>query len=130
MQEDSILEALPHLSIDSNLDIFDYDTKLLRLAAQFVFKSLCYLVNVSLKTGVILDDWKFARTTPIYKGKGCKKTMGNYRPIPVVCHVAKVFEKEVQVQLLNYLTTHDMITVDQCAVLKRTFHPNLSSSCN
>ena len=118
VHENLICKALLQLSNDSSLDVLDFDTKLLRLAAPHIFKSLTYIINVSLKTGVFPADWKFARITPIYKGKGCKKTKGNYRPISVVCHVAKLVERQVQAQLLDYLTDHDMISVDQFAFLK------------
>ncbi len=55
----------------------------------------------------------FLGKTPIYKGKGCNKTMTNYKPISVVCHIAKLIEKEVQIHLIDYLTLHDMVSVDQ-----------------
>ena len=60
-------------------------------------------------------DWKFSKVTPVYKGKGSKADMNNYRPISVICHVAKLVEKVVQRQLLHYLLSNDLISVDQSA---------------
>ena len=71
--DESIIKGLSHLSNDSSLDLLDFDTKLLRLATPHIYKSLSYVINMSLMTGYIADDWRFARTTPVYKGKGCKK---------------------------------------------------------
>ena len=48
-----------------------------------------------------------------------------YRPISVIGHIAKVFEKEVQYQLLSYLVSHDFISLDQYAYKK--FHS--TSNC-
>ena len=58
-----------------------------------------------------------SRVTPIYKGKGDKTEKKNYRPIAVVCHIAKLVEKIVNTQFLNYLRMHDLITIDQHAFL-------------
>ena len=73
VHENLIYKALLQLSHDSNTDVLDFDTKFLRLAALHIFKSLTYIINVSLNTSVFPADWKFARTTPICKGKGCKR---------------------------------------------------------
>ena len=49
--------------------------------------------------------------------KGDKNNISNYRPISVVCHIAKLLEKEVQSQFLSYLQTNHLISVDQYAFL-------------
>ena len=63
--------------------------------------------------------WKLARITPIYKGKGDISRECNYRPISVLPHVAKLFERRVCMQLLDYLESNDMITPLQSAYLKK-----------
>ena len=80
---------------------------------------MCFIFNLSLGLPNSID-FKKARVTPIYKGKGCKTDCSrpNYRPISVICHVAKMFEKCVQKQLLAYVNIHDFITPDQSAFLK------------
>ena len=84
----------------------------------FFSKSLTTIFNFSLKTGFVFDDWKYARVTPVYKGKGDKEVFSNYRPISVVSHLAKIQEKLVQTQFISYLLRHDLITVEQSAFLK------------
>ena len=39
-------------------------------------------------------------------------TMGNYRPISVIGHIAKIMEKEVQIQFMEYMMKHDLINVN------------------
>ena len=65
--------------------------------------------------GIVLDDWKLAKVTPVYKGKGDKNELGNYRPISVVSHLSKIFEKCIHKQLLSYMNKHDFISVHQSA---------------
>jgi len=64
------------------------------------------------------EDWKLSGITPVYKGKGDKDEESNYRPISVICHLAKFLEKEVQKQVIDYLKEHSFITEDQSAFLK------------
>ena len=112
--EEDVLKYLRQLSINSNLDIIDIDCKLLNIS-----KNLTTIFNFSLKTGFVFDDWKYARVTPVYKGKGDKEVVfSNYRPILVVSHLAKIQEKLVQTQFMSYLLRHDLITVEQSAFLK------------
>ncbi len=73
---------------------------------------------MSISTGQILEDQKLARIAPIYEGKGSHMTMGNYRPISVISHIAKIMEKEVQKQFLEYMLKHDLTNVNQFAYLK------------
>ena len=52
----------------------------------------------------------------MYKGKGNKEEAGNYRPINMIGHIMKIFEKEVKTQLMVYLEIKDLITIiDQSA---------------
>ena len=57
---------------------------------------------------------------PLYKGKGSKHEKNNYRPIAVIGHIAKIFERCVQRQLMHYLAVNDYIGYDQSAY--RRFH--------
>ena len=116
--KDDVLKLLKCLPCSNNLDILDVDCKLLNIAAPYVSETLTAIFNLSLKTGIVLDDWKYARVTPIYKGKGDKEVLSNYRPISVVSHIAKIVEKLVQNQFISYLLSHNFITVEQSAFLR------------
>ena len=54
----------------------------------------------------------------MYKGKGDINDTGNFRPISVIGHIAKLFEKVIQCQLISYLVDKDFITLDQSAYRK------------
>ena len=41
--------------------------------------------------------------------------MGNYRPISLIGHTMKIFEKEIKVQVMGYLEVNNHITIDQSA---------------
>ena len=73
---------------------------------------------MSISQSVVPLDWKKAKVTPIYKNKGSRSDASNYRPISVICHIAKIFEKCIQIQLLSYINMHNFISCDQSAFLK------------
>ena len=63
-------------------------------------------------SGIFPDDWKCARVTPLFK-QGEASDLNNYRPISVVSVIAKVFERIVYDQSLNFLTNEDIISTHQ-----------------
>ena len=128
VSSETVYKLLSSLSPNSSIDIHNFDCKLMKLSAKVISLHIAFLFNLSISTGVVPDDWKYARVTPIYKGKGDTEYEGNYRPISVICHIAKLIEKEIQVQLLHYLIQHDFICLDQSAYLK--FHSTQTSLHN
>ena len=116
--EQDIAMNLKKLKLTTNTDILGMDCKLLRLASSIISEDLSDMINLSIKSDTVPQDWKIARVTPIYKGNGSKEDPTNYRPISVVCHIAKVFEKVIARQFINYLTKHNLISENQSAYLK------------
>ena len=77
------------------------------------------------------SDFKIARITPIYKVKGDKVDLSNYRPISVISHIAKILEKSVKYQIMNFLSNNNLITNYQMAYEKgRSTQSVLSFLCN
>ena len=93
-----ILQELLRLPNRNKSDILNFDSSLLRLASPIITPMLCHIFNLSLYSGVVPSDWKLAKVTPIYKGKGDLSDPGNFRPISVVSTVAKLMEKIVTKQ--------------------------------
>ena len=54
---------------------------------------LNFFYNFSIETQSVISDWKLSKTTPIYKGKGSKDDAGNNRPLSLIGHIMKIFEK-------------------------------------
>ena len=71
------------------------------------------IINQCIKTKTIPDEWKSAYVTPIYKEKGEKTELNNYRGISVIPPIAKVFEKIIATQIINYINENRLLTDDQ-----------------
>ena len=69
----------------------------------------------SIHTKCFVSDWKLSRVTPIYKGNGGANDKGNYRPISVIGHIAKIIEREITNQVVTYIESNKLLTSDQSA---------------
>ena len=70
------------------------------------------MYNACFESGDIPNEWKRARVTPIHKN-GDKQALSNYRPISVLSHVMKIFEKALHSQLYPYLTANGLVSPNQ-----------------
>ena len=120
VKQSDVYKTIKKLGDDSNIDVLGFDAKLLAIACGVLTPILTKFLIISLNSANIPDDWKLARVTPVYKGKGDLYDEGNYRPISVIAHISKMFEHEVHKQLLHYMQVNNYINLDQSAYLK--FH--------
>ena len=88
---------------------------MLFLSADIIAPILTKFYNVSVETETVISDWKLSKVTPVYKGKGSKDEAGNYRPISLISHIMKIFEKEIKQHVMGYLEVNNLITSDQSA---------------
>ena len=68
---------------------------LLKDSAAVITQSITFLVNLSLSTGIVPDEWKQARVVPLHKSGG-REVMDNYRPISILPVISKIAEKAVK----------------------------------
>ena len=115
---ESVRKLFMKLGNDSNVDVLGFDSKLLFHANDIISPIMCKFFNMSLRTNTVLQDWKLSRITPVYKGKGKYDEECNYRPLSVISHIAKIMEKLVQYQVVEFLLVHKLITTDQSAYIK------------
>ncbi len=98
--------------------------KILKLAAHIIAPSLTHIFNLSLQSGIYVNDWKRARVTPIFKSED-KSKCENYRPISILSIVSKVFEKEVFRQMYTYVNESNLLSKYQSGF--RPQHSTLSA---
>ena len=71
------------------------------------------LFNLIIKTHTFPDEWKCAHISPIYKGKGSKSSLDNYRPISIIPPIAKLFESLIATKIYDYLENNNLIHSSQ-----------------
>ena len=98
--------------------------KVLKNASSIIAPSLTFIFNLSLPSGIFIDDWKNARVCPVYKDND-HRDMGNYRPVSILPIISKVFEKEVFQQLYHYLKVNSILSKFQSGF--RSLHSTVSA---
>lgn len=73
---------------------------------------LCHIVNSSLRTGIVPQEWKEALVIPLFK-RGDRDDPANYRPISILSVVGKLCEKVVCSQLSMYLQSNHVLSLCQ-----------------
>ena len=81
--------------------------KVLKVASSIIAPSLTSIFNLSLSSGIFIDDWKNAQVCPVYKGNDRRE---NYRPISILPIIRKVFKKEVFQQIYHYLKVNSILS--------------------
>ena len=64
---ENIALALMNLKTNKSTGLDKIPAKVLKLTADIIAPSLTYIFNLSLATGIYVDDWKRARLHPVYK---------------------------------------------------------------
>ena len=82
---------------------------MLKDCVEVISSQICRIINLSIKHGIIPDDWKTAKVIPIFKS-GTRTDPGNYRPISVLPALSKILERAVHSQLIDYLEKFNLIT--------------------
>ena len=114
----SLINKLP-LNKASGLD--NISVRLLKEAASIVTSSLTFIINLSIVTGILPEEWKYARVSPVFKD-GVKADPNNYRLISVLPVVSKLIERVVFNQFYGYLNENNLLTESQSG-----FRPRFST---
>ena len=112
IEVNNIVLALTNLKVNKATGLDKIPAKVLRISADIIAPSLTYIFNLSLYTGIYIDElieWKRMRVIPIYKSEDRRKCE-NYRPISILPIVSKVFEREVFRQLYAYLSNNSLLS--------------------
>ena len=104
---DDVSKELSKLSNDKAMGNDLLPIKLIKLATPFLKQPLTHIINYSITSGTVPDNWKFSRVVALHKG-GTKEAC-NYRPISILPILSKILERIVFNQLYEYLNENGII---------------------
>ena len=120
-----VRDIIKNLKNKACRDSHHLNVPLLKLVREIIVYPLTKLINQSIESGHFPDVLKRALVVPVYKGKGDRDEVGNYRPISLLPVISKVFERGIAAQILNYFETNHLFTEAQHGFRKQ--HSTISS---
>ena len=127
----NVTSAIKNLLCKTSSGIDGLPSIFFKKCLECLVEPLSLIFQRSFETSEIPQSWRDAIVIPVYKGKGNKSDVANYRPIsmtPVVCRVMEVILKNC---LVNHLVRNNLISNVQHGFLsKRSTLTNLLSCLN
>jgi Reverse transcriptase (RNA-dependent DNA polymerase)/Endonuclease-reverse transcriptase len=77
-----------------------------------ISEPLMTIYRKSIDTGIVPEDWKTARVTPIFK-KGTKTQACNYRPVSLTSVPCKILEGLIKDEMMKHLQDNNLIRDSQ-----------------
>lgn len=96
----------------------EISASLLKTNAEALTQPLAYLINLSFVEGKLPTELKLAKIKPVFKSKGEKTDINQYRPIALNSVFSKVFEKIFAKRLVAFLDKHSIISEHQLGFQK------------
>ena len=93
---------------------------LIRILAEYIAPNITLLYNSSIQNGLFPGDWKKANVVAVYKNKGSKSLVDNYRPISILPILGRVLEKFVSSQLQLFCDSNGIIPIQQFGFRKHS----------
>ena len=112
ISEDIVFKKLNELNVNKSPGSDDLHPKLFFELRHQLVRPLTKLFKLSLETGIVPQEWKDARVSPLFK-KGQRYKPENYRPVSLTSIIGKVFESIIKDNLVEHLDRHRLIRNSQ-----------------
>ena len=127
---EDVLKLIRKININKSSGVNNISSEVLKDTFLTLPYHLLHIVNLVIATSSFPDIWKEAIVTPLPKG-GDQSDVNNLRPISILPLPAKIMEKILHRQLLNYLNVNDLIFENQDGFRpKRSTHHSIEKLTN
>ena len=107
-----VLKIIGRIDIPTSSGVPNVATYVLKDTFKCLPHHLHHILNLVIRTSKFPDSWKKATVTPLPKG-GDKSDVNNFRPISILPLPAKLMEKVLHKQLLEYLIEENLLSDNQ-----------------
>ena len=109
VQEAKVYRLIKDLKAKTSFGTDDISAELLKLGGEILCVPLTYIINRSIVTGKFPTQWKEAIIKPLFKKKGSKEDVANYRPVALLCVSGMILERVITEQLEAHLEEHNLM---------------------
>ena len=102
--ESEVRKEILNLSSKKATKNGDIPAKILKKNVNIYIKEITFTINDCIENGVFPDDLILADVSPIFKKEDSFKKE-NYRPVSLLPHMSKVFERILYKQVDTFMTT-------------------------
>ena len=110
--EDELLKIILSLDESKYTGPSSIPVRLLMIAAPYIIRPLCKLINLSFHAGVFPESIKVAKVVPTFRS-GSSQDINNYRRISLLSVFSKIIGKIVHQRLYRFLQENDIIYKSQ-----------------
>jgi hypothetical protein len=107
--EADVLRYLRQVNIHKSYGLDGISNHILKFCADSLYKPLTKLFSFSLLNGKYPSQWKISNVCPVYKQKGDKRDISNYRPIVLLSTISKIFENVIYKSLYEFCVLHNLL---------------------
>ena len=107
-ESSSVLKLLKNVKVNKAASIDNISAWFLKDGANILAIPVTQICNLSMKLSHFPHDCKLAKFKPLYK-EGSKTDPKNYLPISVLPIVAKIIEKIIHDQTMDYLSDNKIL---------------------
>jgi hypothetical protein len=101
------------ISNSSSPGVSELSIKVLKNSFYNFSAVITHIFNFCIENGCFPDEWKCAIVTPLYKNKGDRTCMSDYRGISVLPPISKLFEKLLAAQMFDYFESNKLFFAGQ-----------------
>ena len=110
--EELILEHIGKIKENKAAGTDDLGSTLIKKLAGELALPLMMIFRKSMQMGVV-QQWKEANVTAIFKRKGHKSDPGNYRPVNLTSQIGKIFERLIRDRIVRFLEENEKLRDSQ-----------------
>ncbi len=107
-----VLKVLKAMSANKATGIDGITPRSLKAGAPVICNSLVFIMNLSIYTGIFINDWKVAKVIPLYKSSNSSE-VSNYQPISILSVPSKILERHIYTTFYDYFESNNLITIHQ-----------------
>ena len=109
---EAVEEKLKSLNTNKSFGPDEIHPKLICELAEILSEPLSILLNSSLRSGKIPQEWKTATIAAVFK-KGSRSIPGNYRPISLTCVLCRIMESFLKDAIMTHLLENNLLSPRQ-----------------